>query len=182
MTAAQLRLRGFLETVSDVAPLPPGLHYRLMWDFVLRHGTWYEPRPYPANLREGLIKYCFGNSILLSAAHGFRYVEGFALLPPPYSAGVPIHHAWNVDAFGALIDSTWNNEGIAYLGVEFSLERADDATWNGDASVLNDHKRGFPLFREPWTGEDWKREWPASDRLVRKIEEALQAMNAELAG
>lgn len=184
MSQARERLLRLLERLRDVAPQPPGLHYRLMWDFVLRHGTWYEPRAYPPNLPDGRIKQCFGNSIMLSAARGYRYIEGFALMPEPFNSYLPMHHAWNADAFGALIDSTWNNEGIAYLGVEFSVERADDATWNGDASVLNDFRRGFPLFRDLWQGEDWGRAWPANDRvrLVRegKIEEAYRLMTAEL--
>lgn len=154
-----------------------------MWDFVLQHGIWYTPRAYPPNLPDGGLKMCFGNSILLAATKGYRYVEGFAIMPAPFSP-IPMHHAWNLDAFGALIDSTWNNEGMAYLGVEFSLERADDATWEADGSVLNDYHRKWPLFREPWTGEDWNRKWPEQERLrllrAGRLQEAFELMSADL--
>jgi hypothetical protein len=162
---AKAELLADLETIRDCVPLSQGNHYRFMWDFVLRHGTWYEPRAYPPDLPPGAVKQCFGNSIMLSLVKGYRYVEGFAVMPPPFSP-MPIHHAWNADAFGALIDSTWRNGGVAYLGVEFSAERADDATWNGDASVLDDFRRGHPLFKEPWQGEDWSRRWPENERVT----------------
>jgi hypothetical protein len=64
-----------------------------------------------------------------------------------------------------LVDSTWCNTGLAYIGVEFSIERADDATWNGDGHILGDEYRGYPIFREPWKGEDYTIQWPYSDRI-----------------
>ena len=35
----------------------------------------------------------------------------------------------------------------------FSAARAHDCTWHGDATVLDDFNRGWPLLREPWAGE-----------------------------
>ena len=179
---AKAELLANLETIRDCVPLPKGFHYRFMWDFVLRHGTWYEPRAYPPSLGQGAAKQCFGNSIMLSLVKGYRYVEGFALSPVPRHAGAP---RLERGCFNALIDSTWCNRGIAYLGVEFAIERADAATWDGDASVLDDHRRGHPLFTQPWAGEDWSRKWPESERiaLIRagKLEQAYDLMSAQLA-
>jgi len=66
-----------------------------------------------------------------------------------------------------------------------SAERADDATWNGDASVLDDFRRDHPLFKQPWPGEDWSRQWPHSERITLlragKIEQAYEMMSAQLA-
>ncbi|MFL5313056.1 MAG: hypothetical protein ACJ79H_21700 [Myxococcales bacterium] len=55
--------------------------------------------------------------------------------------------------------------GAAYVGVRFSVERADDCTWNGDACVIDDRNRDWPLFRERWHGEPADIEWPYSPRL-----------------
>ena len=130
---------------------PPGLVYGSGYEFVLAHGTWFAFRPRPAKYEAGAPRSCFGNSIYACVRYpGLRYVEGFAA-PAGFTA-LPIHHAWNLDASGGLVDLTWT-EGLAYVGVEFSVERADDCTWNGDASILDDCNRGWPLFRQPWTGE-----------------------------
>ena len=139
-----------------------GCAYRGPADFVLRHGQQYVPTDTPEFI--GAPKKCFGNAIALAAIHGFRYVEGYAV--DPGRAQAAIHHAWNVTAEGLVIDSTWANTGVVYLGVEFAVGRADDATWNGDATVLDDHNRGWPLLREPWEGEDDGREWEPSEAIA----------------
>lgn len=147
---------------ADCFRSDPGFVYRSAFDFVLKHGSWHAPCPMPRGVRYGQPKACYGNAILLSVVRGWTYVEGFAL--PAISIALPVMHAWNLDDEGRLVDSTWRNLGLAYIGVAFSVERADDCTWNGDGSVLSDWHRGYPLFREPWTGE---KPWtgPASPRL-----------------
>jgi hypothetical protein len=128
-----------------------GLVYRGPADFVLRHGRWWRPAgALPDGVEPGLPGRCYGNSIAGAVLHGLRYVQGWAL---PASGVLPVAHAWNADADGRAVDLTWPEPGRAYLGVEFSVERADDATWNGDADVLDDHRRDWPLLREPWRGE-----------------------------
>ena len=122
-------------------------YYAGISDFLLRHGVWYEPVPFPAGIRKGRKKYCFRNSAVLAIEHSqiFRYVEGYALYP----GTEPVHHAWNLDRDGNLFDRTWKNGGTAYLGVVFSTTRAITAdgwcygVFNNPESVL----------REPWTGE-----------------------------
>lgn len=138
-------------------------HYYGMADFLLQHGVWYEVTPYPKEVPLGHPQMCFGNSIIVASKSGYRYVEGLAVAPDKLE--IAFHHAWNIDAQGKLVDVTWRNLGLAYYGVEFSVERADDATWNGDACVLNDFNRHHPLFRKPWSGEDYSLEWPESPRL-----------------
>lgn len=148
---------------------PAGCLYRGPADFVLRHGTPYEWRPLPENVRPGAPRACFGNAIALAhdaqvRGTGLHYVEGFAL--DPGRTRLPILHAWLVDDEGKVVDPTWwRYPTDAYLGVIFSTARADDATWNGDACVLDDWMRGWPLFRQPWTGENPHAEWPDSPRL-----------------
>ena len=142
-------------------------------DFLLQHGRYYTPKPFPDSMWRGAPRACFGNAILVAAVYGLTYVEGYAL----NECRLPIHHAWNADADGNVLDCTWlQYPGSEFFGVEFSVERADDATWNGDASVLDDWKRGFPLFKSPWNGEDYSITWPQSDRLdgLRKTAAAIR--------
>ncbi len=137
-----------------------GYAYACPEDFALQHGRWYEPLPRPAGFRRGAPKCCYGNSIVLGAQQGFAYVEGYALI---HCGGLVVQHAWN-DRDGQALDVTWPTPGLAYLGVEFCLGRADEAMWTGDATVLDDYRRHWPLLRQPWQGEDASR-WPESKRL-----------------
>lgn len=174
-----------LERHRDSVKLHPALQYRYGWDFVLQHGKFTENViPYPRHLWLGAQKKCFANSVIVSALHGYKYIEGYAS-----ASGIPelaIHHAWNEDQDGNLIDSTWRNTGAAYCGVEFSVERADEATWDGDASILNDYRRKYPIFKTRWTGEDFSIRWPESKRLelmrAGKFEELIELMEKELEG
>jgi hypothetical protein len=145
-----------------------------MEDFLLQHGKWYTPRPLPPNGFRGARKSCFGNAIYLAAQKDYRYVEGLAL-NGEINIPLPIHHGWNIDADGNLIESTWPyNENHAYIGVEFSLGRADHATWEDDATVLDNPRNRQALYTQIWHGEDWKKVWPESD--------ALKALRAAWAG
>jgi hypothetical protein len=154
-TLHEMELLGLLVRLAEAAAgcTPrPGLVYQSAAGFLLRHGDWHrEHAPAPGD--EGAPKCCYGNAIAMCVKYpGVRYVEGYALAPSS-AGGLPIPHAWNLDAAGRLIDITWRCRGLAYLGVVFALERADDATWNGDASILDDCYRGYPLFQAPWRGE-----------------------------
>jgi len=68
-----------------------------------------------------------------------------------------------LDEQGRAIELTWRAPGLAYLGVPFAVERADDCSWVGDATVLDDWRRGWPLLRDRWRGEPG--DVPRSDRL-----------------
>lgn len=175
MTAREDALRETLRILARgyASRCPPKWVYDGPPDFVLQHGEVFDPIPLPNEFEYGPEKACFGNSLMLAEFLGLTYVEGYAFGP----ADFPIHHAWNVDDEGRLIDVTWSAiseetgermpmPGAAYLGVRFSIGRADDATWNGDASVLDDWKRGWPILCEPWTGEDFEREWEPSEALA----------------
>jgi hypothetical protein len=157
-----LELKKSLAVVDRRYPLLPGLVYRSHYGFVLEHGRHYERRPWDGRYRIGVQKQCYANAIKLAARFGLKYIEGLCVSP---EGGEVIFHAWNADAEDQLIDCTWGNTGVAYLGVEFSVERADDAQWNGDACVLNDEHRHYPIFQRRWTGEDYQLKWPHSDRL-----------------
>ena len=162
LSEAQLQLLSFL---YDFRAVRESFHdedrrgfYSCKEDFLLQNGVWFRPDPWPFDIRRGPERLCFGNAIVRSMAWGWKYIEGVAL--SPHIKGFYFPHAWNVLPNGSPIDVTWCNQGRAYLGVEFSKGRADDATWNGNGSVLQDRSRGEPVLQEPWTGEDFEREWP----------------------
>lgn len=151
-----------LRAAAKRQPLLPGLVYTSPYDFVAQHGKLYDGK-WDRRFSIGAQKMCFGNAIVMAAmGTGIRYVEGVAVAPD----GRVILHAWNVDEEDNLIDTTWANTGMLYLGVEFSVERADDATWNGDAHILNDEHRDYPIYQQRWTGEDYTLHWPYSERLA----------------
>lgn len=154
-------IRVVLIEIAETYRLLPGLVYTSAYDFLYQHGFDYPPVPWTGQYREGAQCHCYGNAIATSAMRGLRYVEGVAVAP----TGLMIPHAWNIGTEGELVDVTWRNTGEVYIGVEFSVERADDATWNGDACVLDDKYRNFPVFQRRWKGEDYGIQWPASDRL-----------------
>jgi hypothetical protein len=145
----------------------PGLVYRGPADFVLQHGVWFTSVaqvPKDQSMPRG---YCYGAAINMAVLCGEKYFEGFAVFNNGGTAAVT-PHAWNVNPSrpDVVIDRTWQDSpGLLYVGVEFSAERADDATWNGDACVLLDDKRGYPLFKQRWEGEPPNLSWPASERL-----------------
>jgi hypothetical protein len=152
-----------------------GYAYVSISDFLLRHGQWYAPRPLPRGIPRGAPRQCFGNALLaaLRLEGDLFYVEGWSI-----GYVVPVPHAWCTDAHGRLYELTWETPGTAYLGVEFSLERASNCCWEGDATVLDDYRRHWPLLGQPWTGEPAVSLAPPSPWLALmragKLEEARQ--------
>lgn len=130
--------------------------------FVMTHGVFYAGE-WRGTYSQGPPLQCYGTAIVMAATHRLKYVEGYAMAPN----GEVYPHAWNAsaDRYNTLIDCTWLNTGWAYMGVEFSVERADDATWNGDACVLDDPRGDYSFFKTAWQGEDYTIQWPASERL-----------------
>lgn len=137
-----------------------GLVYRNAYDFVDQHGREYAPPTEEDPRYEmGEPRACYHNSATATLGNPeLRYVEGYAWTKN--TEGLPIHHAWNLDEDGNVVDLTWGGEGIAYLGVEFPVETWGPAFVEGSGSVLDDWKRGFPIYRERWTGLDIDSEAP----------------------
>jgi hypothetical protein len=175
LTKAQHDLRQGLEQLrSAVHNLNfwkvAGYLYHGPHDFVLQNGVWYDPRSLPRDIPRvrGL---SFDNAIRLSATKGYRYVEGYAL---EKRIPLPFHHGWNLDHTGQVVDSTWGNDGRAYLGVEFNLGRADYAAWHDDATVLDNPANRNALFRHQWKGEDYTICWDESPEIhsLRVVQQA----------
>lgn len=169
MSDPRWTIRSYLRLLRDAWPQEQadqhGLVYRGPADFVLREGRWWPPGPRPAGMPQGAPKACYGNAIGAALEYDLPYIQGYATSPVDPLLVVP--HAWNADAEGNVVDVTWHPTGSAYLGVELSVERADDATWHGDADPIDDWMRGWPLLQQPWPGKDTPDPaWPPSPLLL----------------
>jgi hypothetical protein len=123
-----------------------GYHYAGVSDFLLQHGVWYPPVPFPPGIRKGRKRCCFRNAAVLAIEQhpSFKYVEGYALYPKMS----PVLHAWNVDSDGNLFDRTWKNGGTAYLGVVFCTTRVV----TNDGWCCGVFYNPESILTEPWTG------------------------------
>lgn len=132
-------------------------HYRNFEDFVLQEGKWYPPKRLPFNYRRRVVGKCFNNAYELSERYDLTYVEGFGVL----STGL-VHHAWNLDKKGNVIDTTWEDlwnlpeyeppdKPIGYIGVEIPFETVTLATeLHGYYGVFDDVPHRFPILHLKW--------------------------------
>ena len=143
---------GDVVTMLKAAGLRSGAVYLNGMDLVLQHGREMKlAEEQPEDLDTP--RACFRNSYTAAAVDGMRYCEGWA-----FAKGVPlaVHHAWNLNAAGEVVDVTWGANGKAYFGVEFPIKQVADAMVNGSGSVLDDWMRRHPALQVPYTGT-WKR-------------------------
>src|SRR6185369_9939105 len=71
-------------------------------DFLIQHGTFFEPSDLPASIRPMMISQCFENCFrVASRTKAFHYCEGYAV------GLLPIHHAFLIDRDGRCYDPTW---------------------------------------------------------------------------
>lgn len=85
-------------------------------DVILKHGRFFTPQKKPDWLPWEPTKMCFMNASRLALGDAeLTYVEGFA-----DSGLFPTEHAWAVDRQGRVLDNTWREPGVVYLGVPFT--------------------------------------------------------------
>jgi hypothetical protein len=95
------------------------------YEFIQRHGKFYEGQKRPKGIRKGVVKECFSNSqkhlLGLYDTRKYRYVEGFAA---SLEVGFPIYHGWLVNVeTGKVLDLTWRKpEESVYFGVMFKTD------------------------------------------------------------
>jgi hypothetical protein len=141
MTKAEFDLRSALETLRNASgKLPTRYSYTGPADFVLREGRFFEPKSLPVKIKYRKSRRCFHNARQVIRAHGFSYVEGYAL----HENDIPFLHAWNLDDDGCVVDTTWVPVGRAYLGVIFSP--SDILKWKG--SLIDNWENRWPLLRK----------------------------------
>ena len=81
---------------------------------VLRAGSFYAPTPRPKNVKCGDSGRYYDNCKKLAEATGCNYCEGVALAA---KHGLVKVHAWCIDPQANIIDPTWEEIGLAYLGL-----------------------------------------------------------------
>ena len=127
-TSADHTLYNFVEAV--------GTHFKHTKEaYLLKRGVFFkaptEPCPY-----EGEKKMCYINATHLALDYPeYTYIEGYAV---SHLIDMAVEHAWVVDTDGNVIDSTWENKGVAYFGVEIPDQALREALLEtGVYGILN---------------------------------------------
>jgi hypothetical protein len=117
-----------------------GEAYACIEDFLAREGSFWTPQPLPERFPQMPPKYCYATSQHFASLFGLRYVEGIA-------AGIiPVMHAWCLDDSDRVVDATWEDTGVAYLGVVVPEDRIPSK----GASLLDDWQNHWPVLQQPW--------------------------------
>lgn len=141
--------------------MPADMH---TWRYATSHGmmqqvgTVYHPQPLPPHVKPMTIKQCFTNSWYQAVINGLTYVEGYGY----NDLGMAVHHAWNVDGDGRVLDFTWRwtddpdaNHLYTGHGILIGVPVPDDllhAVWQKReyVGVIADFEHGFPALRLGW--------------------------------
>lgn len=129
----------------------PDTPYSCMEDFVLQEGTVFDHwSPRVGKYKMGYMGHCFHNAYMLAVRSrgNLSYVEGYA-----QGTIVAMHHAWNVDADGGIVDTTWYGRiDVApsdYMGVTFPIEHVREVR-SRETSVIDDWRAGWPLLQKKY--------------------------------
>ncbi len=121
--------------------------YTCMQDFVLKNGQGFKAVDCAAEYREDAQhRQCYRNAFHLALAHGFIYVEGYAI------SVIPTLHAWCYDpATDRIIDPTWRyrpeNE---YIGVPIKTDYMFEICSLAEQySVIDAWTIGWPIMSDP---------------------------------
>lgn len=141
--------------------------YLCLEDFVLQHGTLFNEisKDQPVwgqagnRYRPRAMKGCFHNAYCAAVASRgrLRYAEGYA-----ESRMFPVHHAWNIDPEGKVVDTTWCHDeesklptvGTSYMGLVFPIEYVRSMRTNQNCSIIDQWQKGWPLLQNRFTGFD----------------------------
>ena len=118
-------------------------HFDAVAHLVLRYGVERAGAALPPRIARMKAKECFRNATLTAVTRSMDYCEGYAVRP---MLGIPIHHAWCVDASGTVVDPTWSDaQECFYLGVSVDAKTAWDITVRSGVYGLLTGMRGFNL-------------------------------------
>ena len=160
-------LEGYLQIHVDLRKkhnLKSTLAYLCFEDFILQHGTLFteispdQPVVGRRNrYRPRGLKACFHNAYCAAVASKGRlhYAEGYA-----DGQFMPVHHAWNVDPEGRVVDTTWcypqderlPSVGTAYMGLVFPLDYVRETRTNDNCSIIDQWQKGWPLLQNKFEG------------------------------
>ena len=131
---------------------PKGATYSSVEDYVLKNGQAFAtPNGLPKGVRERALGMCYMNAYqLVDARSDLTYVEGFATF-----RGVPMGHAWAVDAKNNVVDPTWAGKknhkvdaNTQYFGVKMKIDDVRKTIFaRGKYGVLYNYEEKFPLLK-----------------------------------
>ena len=178
MRAADKQVKKYLEENLEMvnginSNIPEGFYYSSQYDFILKHGKFYEPQELKSHealiikkalKRIGFIpekKKCFYNAQMLALTDNsgqIKYCEGYAL------SIIPLNHAW-IEINGKVVDVTWEKDGgghilgtfpdtKSYFGFNMSNSdiRKKQLKTGIACSFLDDYNDDFKLLRKPFNG------------------------------
>ncbi len=150
-----LPLRKYLTMMSNMRQSGGGGTERIdIEGFVLKNGQAFQS---PVGLSGGIkpmkLGVCYMNAYQLADSHPeLTYVEGWGSYK-----GIPMMHAWTVDAQNHVVDPTWvgrsdyTPEDHRYFGVKIPIETVwKTISARGKDGVLDDPEQGFPIVRGEW--------------------------------
>ena len=103
---------------------------------VLELGRSFTPQRRPKGIKRGRQKQCYENAYALLAQHPtLTYCEGFVLAE---GVRIPVEHAWCIDEEGNVVDNTLRDPSIAYFGIPFDREWAQQQIVRGAGSLVDE--------------------------------------------
>ena len=96
-----------------------GKHILCSGRFLAEQGWYYKPTERPRGIRLGSAHDCHMNAFktVLEDEDRLFYCEGVACSP-----GLPpLPHAWVTDGTGSVVEVTWSEPGVMYLGIPIKL-------------------------------------------------------------
>ena len=177
MRPADKHIKDYLEMHLDMlsqmnVQTPKDFCYKGQYDFILKHGKFYEPAELKSHeqliikkalKRIGFVpqkKQCFYNAQMLALTDNsgqIKYCEGFGLKI------IPTNHAW-IDINGKVVDVTWDVDGkpimgtfpedIGYIGFNMSKDKIMSKQFKTGmaCSFLDDYNDDFELLKKPFDG------------------------------
>lgn len=143
------RVASRARTIGNLRRGADGWQYRSVEALVLAHGRFVNVSLTTAiTYPRGRQRECFRNACLLAESAGAVYVEGYALAQIDDGA-FHVAHAWCIDSDGALLEPTWLQPGVAYLGVPLRLSFVKETILRRNRyGVLDAYDLGWPLLRD----------------------------------
>lgn len=131
MNSVQVSLRQYVDIHVEMSnSLHPAFHNNDMYSRLKSEGKFFGVLPHrPSEYPLQKIQMCFQNSYRMLAHPELEYVEGVA-----YSGLIPVHHSWNLDLNGNVIDTTWrtrgkyarHSEGREYFGIHIPRKELEE--------------------------------------------------------
>lgn len=129
----------------------------------------FEPAPLPDGVVRGTRNKCSVTAMATAFFHHLALVRGYALfdrrreLRDSDATPVWIGHWWAVTDIGAVVDASWEDPGIAYLGERIALRELDDglAAYTLQGDLITD--LGVFVYAPPAVVHELERKRAATD-------------------